>query len=358
MIGDLNDAIVEGTATQITPEGLRSSSAKWIPPGAVLLAMYGSIGKLGIAGSRLTTNQAIAHALVDERAVTSRYLFWYLKSVRRDLMAAGKGGTQQNISQTVIKALPIPVPPIDEQGRIVEALEAQVTKLEAGVANIAAAKRRLRGYRSQVLASAVAGGDWRIERLDDLLLSLRNGLSHKPDGSGGVPILRISSVRAMGVDLDDVRFLDPNKADDRFFIRDGDLLFTRYNGNPELVGVCGRVQGLRMPTLHPDKVIRATVDKERVVPEYLEIALNTGMARAHIRRSVKTTAGQAGIAGADLKAAPVPVPSIEEQERIAGQVQSQLATAREVERSLTTAAGRARGLRDAIFDAAFSGQLA
>src|SRR5438552_10018974 len=59
VIGDLNDGLVTETSEYITTAGLATSSAKWVEDGAVLLAMYGSIGKLGIAGRRLTTNQAI-----------------------------------------------------------------------------------------------------------------------------------------------------------------------------------------------------------------------------------------------------------------------------------------------------------
>jgi type I restriction enzyme S subunit len=247
---------------------------------------------------------------------------------------------------------------MDEQRRIVGAVEAQMTRLEAGSADLMAARKRVRCYRTQVLARATASDDgWRVEPLGELLTSLRNGLSHKPEGNDGVPILRISSVRAMSVDLEDIRFLERDKADDAFLVRDGDLLFTRYNGNPELVGVCGRVKGLRTPTLHPDKVIRGRVDEALADPRYLESALNTGGAREHIRRAVKTTAGQAGIAGADLKAAPVPLPPLPLQRRIAEAVNAELAVAIEVDRSLGAAARRVRALNQAVLDAAFSGRL-
>jgi type I restriction enzyme S subunit len=60
VIGDLNDGIVTASQSTITEEGLNNSATKWVEPNSVLIAMYGSIGKLGIAGIRLTTNQAIA----------------------------------------------------------------------------------------------------------------------------------------------------------------------------------------------------------------------------------------------------------------------------------------------------------
>ena len=50
VIGDLNDSLVTKAENHITPKGLAESSATMVPIGAVLIAMYGSIGKSGIAG--------------------------------------------------------------------------------------------------------------------------------------------------------------------------------------------------------------------------------------------------------------------------------------------------------------------
>jgi len=115
VIGDLNEATVVETRASITDAGLAASSAKLVPEGAVLLAMYGSIGKLGIAGRPMATNQAIAFALPNDR-VLGKYLFYYLMSQRHQLDAEGKGATQRNISQTILRPWPIPLPEgLDEQ---------------------------------------------------------------------------------------------------------------------------------------------------------------------------------------------------------------------------------------------------
>ncbi len=63
IIGDLTDSDVFTTEKHITEEGLANSSAKLVPVGAILIAMYGSIGKMGIAKVPMATNQAIAFAL-------------------------------------------------------------------------------------------------------------------------------------------------------------------------------------------------------------------------------------------------------------------------------------------------------
>src|SRR5690606_32737003 len=150
---------------------------------------------------------------------------------------------------------------------------------------------------------------WTWTSLDQLLYELRNGIATRPEGENGSRILRISAVRPLRVDLNDVRFLQEEGAQYvTYELREGDLLFTRYNGNPVLVGVCGAVTGITERTIYPDKLIRARLLGPDVRPEYVAIAVNTGYSRRFISSRVKTTAGQSGVAGADLKRMPVPLP--------------------------------------------------
>lgn len=121
VIGDLNDSIVTFASKHISQLGIHNSSAKVLTKGTLLMAMYGSIGKLGIAGMELATNQAIAYAKPNE--INTYYLFYYLLANRDNFYMLGKGGTQKNISQTVIKSYPFLLPPLAEQKRIVLKIE-------------------------------------------------------------------------------------------------------------------------------------------------------------------------------------------------------------------------------------------
>jgi type I restriction enzyme S subunit len=118
-IGDLTDADVWGAEESITHLGLANSSAKLVPSGAVLVAMYGSIGKLGLVRKECATNQAIAHCVPDAAVVTAQYLMLLLRHHREAFIFQGKGAAQQNISQTVLKAFQVALPPLPEQKRIV-----------------------------------------------------------------------------------------------------------------------------------------------------------------------------------------------------------------------------------------------
>lgn len=169
VIGDLNDSIINESSQKITEKGLHNSSAKLVDEGTLLLAMYGSIGKLGIAGMKLATNQAIAFA--EKNEIETKYLFNFLLYVRLQLNTLGKGATQQNISQTVIKAFPFPLAPLNEQKRIVAKIEELFSELDNGIAALKTAREQLKVYRQAVLKHAFEGkltAKWREENADKL----------------------------------------------------------------------------------------------------------------------------------------------------------------------------------------------
>ena len=171
IIGDLNDGLVSEAKSSITEIGLENSSAKVLPPGTLLVAMYGSIGKLGISGFSCATNQAIAFCQVNERITITNYVFYYLLMSRAELLELGQGGTQRNISQTILKAFPIPIPPLNEQRRIVAKIEQLFTSLDKAEQALRDTQKLLATYRQAILKAAVTGeltADWRAQREGNL----------------------------------------------------------------------------------------------------------------------------------------------------------------------------------------------
>lgn len=156
-IGDLVDGPVGAAEESITKEGLAQSAAKLIPEGAVLVAMYGSIGKLGIAGKPLATNQAIAHCLTHSDVLVPKFLFYWLLYRRSALVALGKGGTQQNISQTVLKSFPVPAPSLAEQSQTVARIDELLPCIDAATADLRRTQRKLSIARASILKAAVEG---------------------------------------------------------------------------------------------------------------------------------------------------------------------------------------------------------
>lgn len=122
--GDLTDGIVESVEEYITEEAIENSSTHINSIGSVLIAMYGAtIGKLGILKFPCATNQACCACDVNVQICDRWYLFYYLLSQRKAFIAKGAGGAQPNISGTKIINHLIPLPPIEEQRRIVQKIQ-------------------------------------------------------------------------------------------------------------------------------------------------------------------------------------------------------------------------------------------
>ena len=155
--GDLTDGYIYDIPEMITDKALEETSVKLNPAGSVLIAMYGAtIGKIGILTYPATTNQACC-ACVDYKAVTQKYLFYFLLSHKNEFIRMGGGGAQPNISKEKIVETFIPIPPLSEQERIVNEIE----KIFFLVGTIDADNYKLRRFltlgKQEILNLAITG---------------------------------------------------------------------------------------------------------------------------------------------------------------------------------------------------------
>lgn len=168
--GELNDGMIDQSEETISELGLKNSNAKFFPPGTVLIAMYGAtIGRTGILRVEATTNQAICSILPLHNIFIPKFVFYWLQSQKDYLIGHSFGGAQHNINQGIIRNLSFPLPPFPEQQRIVEAIEQQFSRLDAAVALLRQAQKKLKLYRSSVLKAAVEGeltAEWRAAHPD------------------------------------------------------------------------------------------------------------------------------------------------------------------------------------------------
>ena len=163
--GELGPRVLHDSEEYITDEAVAASSAKIFSKGSVAIAMYGAtIGKTSILGIDAATNQACAVALPE--ATSAEFLYHFLLSQEKGFVDAGKGGAQPNISQGIIKAWPLSLPPLAEQASIVAKIEELLSDLDAGVDELRTAQKKLKQYRQSLLKSVVEGvltAEWRAQ---------------------------------------------------------------------------------------------------------------------------------------------------------------------------------------------------
>ena len=125
--GEVKGRLVMESEEKISFEALTNSSAKLMPAGTVLLAMYGAtVGAVSILGIEATTNQAVC-CLTPTDQILGSYLADYLRSKTPELKRMAAGGAQPNISQQVVRQVPLLLAPIDAQIEYKLALEGIAT---------------------------------------------------------------------------------------------------------------------------------------------------------------------------------------------------------------------------------------
>lgn len=340
------------------------SDSQYVRAGNIIITMSSGskahVGKVALANKDcFAAFGAFCGKLVCED-INPKYLAFALQSrtFRQYIESASKGTNINNLKQSHILSYEIEVPKVCEQERIVSKIEELFSKLDASVAELRTAKEKLRAYRQAVLKEVLSPEQgWRKYCFADLMESVRNGYGKKPDDIGEYRILRISSVRPGKVELSDFRCNQtPFNEDD--LISENDLLFTRYNGSLEYVGVCACVPQLKGKYAYPDKIIKCTPKlKNPYHSRFLQYCMNQGEARKFIRSKIKTTSGQKGIAGSDIKKTVLWLPELPVQEKIVKMIDAKISICDSVEQTIDTSLQQAEALRQSILKRAFEGRL-
>lgn len=146
---------VYDTGIKITEAGLANSSAKMIPENCVIVAMYGATaGKAAVNKIPLCTNQACCNLEINPSVALYRYVYHWVCNEYENIKALGQG-SQSNISGATVKGYSIPVPSLETQGRIVDALDqfdALASDISEGLpAEIVARRKQYAYYRDKLL---------------------------------------------------------------------------------------------------------------------------------------------------------------------------------------------------------------
>ena len=359
---DMGAEVLQGTQDHVTAEAIIGSSTKLVPAGSVAVVTRSGILERTIPVALVpfaTTMNQDMKAVVPRAGIDPRWIAWGLRAFERDLLRDTRkaGTTVASIEMPRWYGFKLPVPPLEEQLRIVAILEDHLSRLDAADSQLDAAARRTSALSAHVLAHALADATCDELPLTSLLgRDLANGRSVKTR-EGGFPVLRLTALNDGMVDL---RERKPGAwtADEaeRFLVHQGDFLISRGNGSLHLVGRGGLVAEDPDPVAFPDTLIRARPRADLLDAGFLALVWNSTSVRRQIEQVAKTTAGIYKVNQRDLGRVVVPVPSLPDQRRILAEV----AARREALGRLTQATGAARerssALRRSLLGAAFSGR--
>ena len=123
-IKDMKSKYIDSAEEFITEEGLNNSSTKMLKRNTILYSIFATLGEVGILKIDACTNQAIAGlSLKEDSNILKEYLYYYLKSKKKDVNNLGRGVAQNNINLSLLRKFKIPVIPLRQQKKIIEVLD-------------------------------------------------------------------------------------------------------------------------------------------------------------------------------------------------------------------------------------------
>lgn len=147
---------IDDTSEKISAFGMANSSARLLPKDTVVLSRTASVGFVAIMGCPMATTQDFA-AWICGPTIRPKFLYYVLRAMKPEFRRLMMGSTHQTIYMPDIRSFRTPVPPLDEQDRIIRTLDASIGTYRQVHGKIAASVEKLREYRAALITAAVTG---------------------------------------------------------------------------------------------------------------------------------------------------------------------------------------------------------
>jgi type I restriction enzyme S subunit len=413
---DMKTLRIDSAQDLITEEAVQKSSAKMIPAQSVAVVTRSGILERTLPVAIIEVEAAVNQDLkvvTPKEGIDPAFVAYYLRGYERDILrqCSKNGTTVASIDFPRFLRFPFPLPDIDEQKQIVEAIESQFTRLDDAVAALQRSRTRLKRYRASVLKAACEGRLVPTEaevarqegrsyesasvllehiksereavpgkkpksatpvdtsRMPDLpegwawtsVSQLNPGdrkcaygvLQPGPDVDGGVPLVRVGDINNGAIKLDNLKHISPSITAryPRTKLQGGEVLIS-------LVGAIGRT-AVVPASLTEANVARAVgvIPLVRAVnPRWVEIWFrNPERIREMDSKSHEVARKTLNLE--DVRETMVALPPVAEQEHIVEDVERRLSVIEQMEATVETNLKRTESLRQSILRMAFSGAL-
>lgn len=310
----------------VTKEGAKRG--RLLPEGSVLVCCIGSLGKTGVAGVPLISNQQINSIVFNQKKVDARYGYYAARCLMPLLEHFAPSTTIKIVKKSTFEQFEIPLPPLAEQKRIAAILDA---------ADGMRAKRRESLAQLDTLLQSTfldmfgdpEGSGWDMTTVEGMASQYKGAIRTGPFGSQllhsefvdeGISVLGIDNVVANEFCDGEPRFITAQKYEQlkRYTVKSGDVLIT-------IMGTCGRCAivpediGTAINTKH---LCCITLDYNKCLPSFMHTYfLMHPTARRYLERSAKG-AIMSGLNMGIIKALPIPIPPLDLQHRFATIVKS------------------------------------
>ena len=337
----------------------------------ILIGMDGdfNVGKWqnedALLNQRVCFIQSVSDLLLND------YLFYFLPKPLKQINDVTPSVTVKHLSTKTIESIMIPLPPLEEQKRLITLIESLFAKLDEAKEKAQEVVDGFETRKAAILHKAFSGeltfqwreenniptNSWEETKLGYVLREIKYGSSEKSDYSyTGIPVLRIPNIGDMELIFDDLKFLRQNDCLPNEYLEENDILIIRSNGSKDLVGKCAIVKNLDQKYTYASFLIRLRVI-DGIYSPYIVWYLNSETARKQLFRKAKSSAGIHNINSKEIADIDITIPLIAEQNKIVETLSALIKKEKQVRETAEVVIDQIDIMKKAILARAFRGEL-
>lgn len=363
------ESIIDSTSCKYIDKETHTTTLKRsiLKKNDILITIAGTLGRCAVVETEenLNTNQAVCFVRLLNCGISPHFIKYYALSpvVNNGLTGKAKITAIPNLTLEVIKNIDVVLPPLAEQERIVEKIEALFQDIDEGVEHLKSAQAQIKQYRQSVLKSAFEGKlykttDWKEKKLIDLTSKIGSGST--PNGgknnyhTDGIPIIRSMNVHMNKFIYEGLAYLDDKQA--------SQLNNVITQKDDVLLNITGASIG--RTCLLPDTLVGARVNqhvsivrtKNELLPQYLSFYFASPIMQTKITIENYGATRQA-LTKSAIENFIIQLPTLPEQQRIVEEIEKRFAVVDELEKAVNEGLEKADKLKQSILKKAFEGKL-
>jgi type I restriction enzyme S subunit len=336
-LSKLNTPYLCDSTKRITEKGLSACSSHLMPVRSIVMSSRAPIGYVAIPTVEFCTNQGCKSIKLKSDFHPEFTYYNVLFNIHK-IKNLGEGTTFAEISKRALSTVELSFPlSVSEQVKIAEILTTVDRAIEQTEALIAKQQRIKTGLMQDLLTRGIDEHgnlrseqthkfkdsplgripmEWEVERLDDLLVEKRYGISTSlSEEPIGIPVLRMNNLVNGEVDFTDLKYSERKDAKN-LTLDDGDVLFNRTN-SIDYVGRTGIYRHSGQSVSFASYLVRLVPDNVKLHSEYLNLWLNDGANQIRVKQFATIGVQQANVNPTNLGTLSIALPkAIIEQEQI------------------------------------------
>ncbi len=270
-----------------------SNVTKEAQAGDILMSVRAPVGPINFAIERCCIGRGLA-AIRVENDLDADYLYYALLSKETEI-SGSEGAVFASINKSQIEGIVIPIPPLEEQRRIVAVLDKAFAGIATATANAQKNLTNARALFESVLDQIFEGdgSDWNAEPMNKVcIIGDGNHSSKYPKNSEmvpfGVPFLRSTNIQDGKISLSDVLYISPEKHRElkKGHLKTGDVLFTNRGEIGKLAIIGDDLDGANL-----NSQIAWLRSSAEILPQYLFFYLQSGKMKKHYQRLTEKEVG-------------------------------------------------------------------